>query len=137
MRLCVLATLLAVSAAPALGQGQVNVYNWSDYIAEGELKSFEKNNGIKVNYTTYDSNEILDAKLKGLLCPLFPFSDLYPSRRSPRSALFQETPQLVAFFCPETTRLRIYGIAKNWRDSGADCAFGDDGPRQVQSSPSA
>src|SRR5207245_7018883 len=64
MRLCVLATLLAVSAAPALGQGQVNVYNWSDYIAEGELKSFEKNNGIKVNYTTYDSNEILDAKLK-------------------------------------------------------------------------
>src|SRR5216683_405796 len=64
MRLPVLASLLALAAAPALGQGQVNVYNWSDYIAETELKNFEKNTGIKVNYTTYDSNEILDAKLK-------------------------------------------------------------------------
>jgi putrescine transport system substrate-binding protein len=64
MRLTVLASLLVLAAAPALGQGQVNVYNWSDYIAEAELKNFEKNTGIKVNYTTYDSNEILDAKLK-------------------------------------------------------------------------
>jgi len=64
MRLPVLAALFALAATPALGQGQVNVYNWSDYIAEAELKNFEKNTGIKVNYTTYDSNEILDAKLK-------------------------------------------------------------------------
>ena len=64
MRLPVLASLLVLAAAPALGQGQVNVYNWSDYIAEAELKNFEKDTGIKVNYTTYDSNEILDAKLK-------------------------------------------------------------------------
>ena len=64
MRLTVLASLLVLAAAPALGQGQVNVYNWSDYIAEAELKNFEKDTGIKVNYTTYDSNEILDAKLK-------------------------------------------------------------------------
>jgi len=64
MRLTVLASLLVLAAAPALGQGQVNVYNWSDYIAESELKNFEKDTGIKVNYTTYDSNEILDAKLK-------------------------------------------------------------------------
>src|SRR5712664_3730085 len=64
MRLAVLALLLVAAAAPAFGQGQVNVYNWSDYIAETELKTFEKQTGIKVNYTTYDSNEILDAKLK-------------------------------------------------------------------------
>jgi putrescine transport system substrate-binding protein len=64
MRLSVLAVLLSSIAAPALGQGQVNVYNWSDYIAPAELKNFEKNTGIKVNYTTYDSNEILDAKLR-------------------------------------------------------------------------
>jgi putrescine transport system substrate-binding protein len=56
-----LASLLV--AAPALGQS-VNVYNWSDYIAEDQLKEFTKQSGIKVNYTTYDSNEILDAKLK-------------------------------------------------------------------------
>ena len=49
---------------PALAQKQVNVYNWSDYIAEDQLKVFNQQTGIKVNYTTYDSNEILDAKLK-------------------------------------------------------------------------
>src|SRR5438045_553411 len=64
MRLPVLAFLLAAASAPAFGQGQVNVYNWSDYIAEAELKTFQKDTGIKVNYTTYDSNEMLDAKLK-------------------------------------------------------------------------
>src|SRR5713226_6560910 len=64
MRLFVVAAMLGLLSNSALGQGQVNVYNWSDYIAETELKNFEKNTGIKVNYTTYDSNEILDAKLK-------------------------------------------------------------------------
>jgi len=64
MRLTVLSFLLALTAYPALGQEQVNVYNWSDYIAEDQLKAFTQQTGIKVNYTTYDSNEILDAKLK-------------------------------------------------------------------------
>ena len=64
MHLPLLVSLLAFAAAPAFGQGQVNVYNWSDYIAEDQLKAFEKNSGIKVNYTTYDSNEILEAKLR-------------------------------------------------------------------------
>ena len=66
MRLLALASLLvpsvlALSAVSALAQGSVNVYNWSDYIAEDQLKDFAKSTGIKVNYTTYDSNEILDA----------------------------------------------------------------------------
>ena len=57
--------LAALSAAvPAEAQKQVNVYNWSDYIALDQLAGFSKETGIKVNYTTYDSNEILDAKLK-------------------------------------------------------------------------
>ena len=64
MRLGLLAALVAGLAGPALAQKQVNVYNWSDYIAEDQLKVFGEQTGIKVNYTTYDSNEILDAKLK-------------------------------------------------------------------------
>ena len=64
MRLPLLASLFAFAVTPAFGQGQVNVYNWSDYIAEDQLKAFEKDTGIKVNYTTYDSNEILEAKLR-------------------------------------------------------------------------
>lgn len=64
MRLGFLACLLTLAAASAHGQGQVNVYNWSDYIAEDQLKRFTAETDIKVNYTTYDSNEILDAKLR-------------------------------------------------------------------------
>ncbi|MGZ8260347.1 MAG: polyamine ABC transporter substrate-binding protein [Caldimonas sp.] len=60
---CLLAALLGVCAA-AQGQSKVlNVYNWSDYIAEDTVKNFEKETGIKVNYDNYDSNEVLHAKL--------------------------------------------------------------------------
>src|SRR6478752_2424062 len=66
MRLPSFAIVIAFTfaAVPALGQGAVNVYNWSDYIAEDQLKDFTRESGLKINYTTYDSNEILDAKLK-------------------------------------------------------------------------
>jgi putrescine transport system substrate-binding protein len=64
LRLSILSVVVALAATPAFGQGQVNVYNWSDYIAEDQLKAFEKDSRIKVNYTTYDSNEILEAKLR-------------------------------------------------------------------------
>ena len=41
----------------------LNVYNWSDYIADDTIKNFEKETGIKVRYDTFDTNEILHAKL--------------------------------------------------------------------------
>jgi len=41
----------------------LNVYNWSDYIADDTLKNFERETGIVVRYDNYDSNEILHAKL--------------------------------------------------------------------------
>lgn len=50
---------------------QINVYNWGEYIsdgAEGTLDvnaEFEKETGIKVNYTTFDSNENMYNKIKG------------------------------------------------------------------------
>ena len=59
------AAALSALALPAYAEApDLHVYNWSDYIAEAALKNFTTNTGIKVNYTTYDSNEILDAKLK-------------------------------------------------------------------------
>ncbi len=51
---------------PAAAQEEekvLNVYNWSDYIAEDTLKSFEKETGIKVRYDNFDNNEIVHAKL--------------------------------------------------------------------------
>ncbi len=41
----------------------INIYNWSDYIAEDTLKNFEKETGIKVRYDNFDNNEIVHAKL--------------------------------------------------------------------------
>ncbi|MDL2285901.1 extracellular solute-binding protein [Desulfococcaceae bacterium OttesenSCG-928-F15] len=41
----------------------LHVYNWSEYMPEEVLVLFEKETGIKVIYTTYDSNEAMYAKL--------------------------------------------------------------------------
>jgi len=63
------ATLAATAllwGPPAAAQEEekvLNVYNWSDYIAEDTLKSFEKETGIKVRYDNFDNNEIVHAKL--------------------------------------------------------------------------
>ncbi|MBE6538756.1 MAG: spermidine/putrescine ABC transporter substrate-binding protein [Ruminococcaceae bacterium] len=51
-------------------RGTINVYNWGEYISDGSEDSFDVNaeftkaTGIKVNYTTYASNEDMYAKLK-------------------------------------------------------------------------
>ena len=50
-------------AATAGGDKSVNVYNWSDYIAEDTIPNFEKATGIKVTYDVFDSNEVLETKL--------------------------------------------------------------------------
>jgi len=41
----------------------LNIYNWSDYIAEDTIANFEKETGIKVTYDVFDSNELLEAKM--------------------------------------------------------------------------
>jgi putrescine transport system substrate-binding protein len=53
----------STEAAPGSG-GELNVYNWSDYIGETTVDDFQKETGITVRYDVYDSNETLDAKLK-------------------------------------------------------------------------
>ena len=53
----------AAGSAGAADPKVLNVYNWSDYIADDTIKNFEKETGIKVNYDNYDSNEVLQAKL--------------------------------------------------------------------------
>ena len=58
-----LSALLASAPARAAEPKLLNIYNWSDYIADDTLKNFEKETGIKVNYDNYDSNEVLHAKL--------------------------------------------------------------------------
>lgn len=57
------ALLLTGTAAFAQEEKVLNVYNWSDYIAEDTIPKFEAETGIKVNYDVFDSNELVEAKL--------------------------------------------------------------------------
>lgn len=71
----VLAVVMAVSSALALtscgkekvtpegNASSINVYNWGEYIDQTVLNDFEKQTGIKVNYTTYASNEEMYSKI--------------------------------------------------------------------------
>lgn len=54
---------LMLTGATASGAEELHVYNWSDYIAEDTIATFEQQTGIKVVYDVYDSNEVLEAKL--------------------------------------------------------------------------
>ncbi len=61
--LAAVSALIAVPTASAEEEKVLNIYNWSDYIAEDTIENFEKRTGIKVNYDVFDSNEVLEAKL--------------------------------------------------------------------------
>ncbi len=62
--LAAIVAVLAVlaSAAPAADR-VVNFFNWSDYIAPSVLTDFTAATGIRVQYDTFDSNDILETKL--------------------------------------------------------------------------
>ena len=62
----------ALLAAPAIlragdalaSSGQVNVFAWGDYIQQNQIDKFEKDSGIKINLSTYGSNDEAEQKLK-------------------------------------------------------------------------
>ncbi|MDR3491623.1 MAG: spermidine/putrescine ABC transporter substrate-binding protein [Gammaproteobacteria bacterium] len=58
--LCLMLIALSANAA----ENVINVYTWSGVIPDFAIRQFEKETGIKVNFSTYDSNEVMYAKLK-------------------------------------------------------------------------
>lgn len=64
-KIFLMCSLLAASAAltgcggssKAGENGELNVYNWGEYIDEDVIDMFEEETGIKVNYKTFDTNE--------------------------------------------------------------------------------
>jgi spermidine/putrescine-binding protein len=54
---------LAASQSVQAGDTNLNVYNWSEYIAKDTVPIFEKQTGIKVRYDSYDSDDTLQTKL--------------------------------------------------------------------------
>lgn len=73
--LCTLLMTMLFAVTPLAGSADeetvtINVYNWGQYMALGEEgaihvnEEFTKRTGIKVNYSIYDSNEVMYTKLK-------------------------------------------------------------------------
>ena len=56
--------VLATIAGLARADGELNVYNWGEYINPEVLKKFETDTGTKVNLDTYSSNEEMLAKVQ-------------------------------------------------------------------------
>lgn len=58
------ALALSVQGAQADDSKTLYFYNWTEYVPPGLLEQFTKETGIKVIYSTYESNESMYAKLK-------------------------------------------------------------------------
>lgn len=54
-----------VASAGVAGAAELNIYNWGEYINPEVLKKFEEETQIKVNLSTYSSNEEMLAKIQG------------------------------------------------------------------------
>ena len=65
LALLLLASTLPTGVLAADDANTINVYNWGQYISEGDdgsidvIAEFEAATGIKVNYVTFDSNETM------------------------------------------------------------------------------
>lgn len=44
--------------------GELNIFNWTEYMPQSVLDAFTEEYGIKINYTTFSSNEEMLAKIK-------------------------------------------------------------------------
>lgn len=58
------ALALVIGSAHASDNKTLYFYNWTEYVPPGLLEQFTKETGIKVIYSTYESNETMYAKLK-------------------------------------------------------------------------
>lgn len=58
-----IASCVSCSFSAFAADESINVYNWGEYINQDVLDMFYDETGIKVNYTTYDSNETMYSKI--------------------------------------------------------------------------
>lgn len=66
-RIIVLAAILVLAALTACSGGEaqeLNLYTWAEYVPSDVIAEFEEKTGIKVNYTSFETNEEMLAKLE-------------------------------------------------------------------------
>ena len=65
IRKTMIASVLAVfSGVAAQAEGELNIFHWGNYTNPELIKKFEKEHDVKINFSFYDSNETMYAKLK-------------------------------------------------------------------------
>ena len=64
--ICAITFFVSQPTKPEQASKKLYFYNWSEYITDELIEQFEKETGIDVILTTYDSNEVMYAKLKML-----------------------------------------------------------------------
>ena len=52
------------SSSDSTSAGELNIFVWTEYVSQDAIDAFEKDTGIKVNVSTYSSNEDMIAKVK-------------------------------------------------------------------------
>ena len=63
-RWMIIALIVFLPAIAFGAKSSVYVYNWTEYMPDEVIAAFEKETGIKVVYSTYESNESMYAKVK-------------------------------------------------------------------------
>lgn len=58
------ATVALLGPAPAMAEGELNIYNWGNYTSPKLIEKFEKKFDVDVTVTDYDSNDTALAKVK-------------------------------------------------------------------------
>jgi len=144
--LAALSLLVIGGPAAAEAKRTVNVYNWSDYIDPTVLEDFTKTTGIAVRYDTFDSNDVLEAKL---LAGRSGYDVVVPTayflERQIKAGIFikldkAKLPNLANMWPEITQRLaqydpgNVYGVNYMWGTTGigynlknARAALGGDG----------
>jgi spermidine/putrescine transport system substrate-binding protein len=64
MKRLFLVIMACLAPCLALAAGEVYVYNWTEYMPDEVIQKFEVETGIKVVYSTYESNESMYARIK-------------------------------------------------------------------------
>ena len=97
--------LLLASTGLARAEGELQLYNWGDYTSPELLAKFEKETGIKVTVTDYDSNDTALAKIEAggsgfdLVVPSANYVQIYVEK-----GLIQELDQSQAAAIMRTSR---------------------------------
>ncbi len=57
-------SLVGCSSSKEESKGELNIFVWTEYVPESVVKDFEEETGVKVNISTYSSNEDMLSKVK-------------------------------------------------------------------------